>query len=135
MVGELYEELRMRGKRSLARAIEDYLTDWSERTGITVEVWAMPKENVTGPVADAVYAVVLEALANVERHSGAHTLSFALTVGHGGLRLTVSDNGVGFPPGRTGRGMDTMKRRFSEVGGTLTINSVVGEGTTVSGRV
>jgi signal transduction histidine kinase len=131
----LYEELRMRGKRSLARAIEDYLTEWSERTGITVEVWAMPKERVPGPVADAVYAVVLEALSNVEQHSGAHTLSIALTMGPGGLRLTISDNGIGFPPGRTGRGTDAMKRRFSEVGGTLTINSVVGEGTTVSGQI
>ncbi|MFC4532337.1 sensor histidine kinase [Sphaerisporangium dianthi] len=125
----------MRGKRSLARAIEDYLTEWSERTGITVEVWAMPKDGVNGPVADAVYAVVLEALANVELHSGAHTLSIALTTGSGGLRLTISDNGIGFPPGSTGRGTDTMKRRFSEVGGTLTINSVVGEGTTVSGHI
>ncbi|WP_214416366.1 sensor histidine kinase [Sphaerisporangium fuscum] len=125
----------MRGRRSLARAIEEYLTEWSERTGVAVEVWAMPKERVTGPVADAVYAVVLEALSNVEQHSGAHTVSVALTVGPGGLRVTVSDNGIGFQPGRTGRGVDTMKRRFSEVGGTLTVNSVVGEGTTVSGRI
>ncbi|MEV6984637.1 ATP-binding protein [Sphaerisporangium sp. NPDC051017] len=125
----------MRGKRSLARAIEDYLTEWSERTGITVEVWAMPKGRVTGPVADAVYAVVTEALTNVERHSGAHTVSIALTVSRNGLRLTVSDNGIGFHPGRTGRGMDMMKLRFSQVGGVLTINSVVGEGTTVSGRI
>ncbi|MDH2424654.1 ATP-binding protein [Sphaerisporangium sp. TRM90804] len=125
----------MREGRSLAQAVEDYLTEWSDRTGLTVEVWAMPKENVTGPVADAVYAVVREALANVERHSGAHTLSFALTTGRGGLRLTVSDNGVGFAPGRTGRGIDTMKRRFSEVGGTITVNSVVGEGTTVTGQI
>ncbi|GII83837.1 hypothetical protein Ssi03_18270 [Sphaerisporangium siamense] len=131
----MYEELAMRGKRSLARAIEDYLTEWSERTGITVEVWAMPKDRVTGPVADAVYAVVTEALTNVERHSGAHTVSIALTTGGAGLRLTVSDNGIGFPPGRTGRGMDLMKLRFSQVGGVLTINSVVGEGTTVSGRI
>jgi signal transduction histidine kinase len=131
----VYEELRMRGRRGLSQAIEDYLTEWSERTGITVEVWALPAEQVTGPVADAVYAVVLEALTNVERHSGAHILSIALTTGRAGLKLTVSDNGIGFAADRTGPGIDTMKRRFGEVGGTLTVNSVVGEGTTVSGRV
>ncbi|MFC6085008.1 sensor histidine kinase [Sphaerisporangium aureirubrum] len=131
----MYEELRMRGRRGLSQAIEDYLTEWSERTGITVEVWALPADRVTGPVADAVYAVVQEALTNVEQHSGAHTLSIALTTGRSGLKLTISDNGIGFSPGRTGRGIDTMKRRFSEVGGTLTVNSVVGEGTTVTGHI
>ncbi|MEO3813504.1 ATP-binding protein [Sphaerisporangium sp. B11E5] len=126
----------MRGRRGLSQAIEDYLSEWSDRTGITVEVWALPTARVPTPVADAVYAVVLEALSNVERHSGAHTLSLALTTGRSGLKLTISDNGVGFTPGtRTGRGLDAMKRRFSDVGGTLTINTVVGEGTTITGQI
>ena len=35
-------ELRIRRGEGLARALEDYLSDWSERTGIAVEVWALP---------------------------------------------------------------------------------------------
>ncbi|GAA1514014.1 hypothetical protein GCM10009677_53980 [Sphaerisporangium rubeum] len=132
----MYEELRMRGRRGLSQTIEDYLTEWSDRTGITVEVWALPTDRVPTPVADAVYAVLQEALSNVESHSGAHTLSLALTTSRTGLKLTISDNGVGFTPGtRAGRGLDLMKRRFSEVGGTLTVNSVVGEGTTITGHI
>jgi signal transduction histidine kinase len=115
--------------------LEDHFAEWSERTGIAVEVWALPKRDVPARVAQSVYATVREALSNVERHSQARTVSIALTMGRGGLRLTVSDDGRGFPPETTGRGLVAMKAYFAEIGGTLTINGVPGEGTTVSGVV
>jgi signal transduction histidine kinase len=115
--------------------LEDHFAEWSERTGIAVEVWALPKRDVPVRVAQSVYATVREALANVERHSGARTVSIALTLGNSGLRLTVSDDGRGFPAETTGRGLVAMKAYFAEFGGTLTINTVAGEGTTISGVI
>jgi signal transduction histidine kinase len=125
----------MRGGQSLAEALERYLAQWSERTGITVETWALPATDVPSGVSDGVMETMREALANVEQHSRARVVSIAVTVGKSGLRMTVSDDGQGFPPGRTGRGIARMRAAFTELGGSLSVNSVVGEGTTVSGAV
>ncbi|UBU16519.1 sensor histidine kinase [Nonomuraea gerenzanensis] len=125
----------MRGGQSLAEALESYLAEWSERTGITVETWALPATDVPSRVSSGVMTTMREALSNVELHSRARTVSIAVTVGKSGLRMTVSDNGQGFPSVRAGRGIARMRAALAEVGGTLSVNSVQGEGTTVTGVV
>ncbi|MEV4893124.1 ATP-binding protein [Nonomuraea sp. NPDC055795] len=127
------EDKQLLGGQSLATVLESYLADWSERTGIAVEIWALPGVDVPPPVSHGVMAAVREALSNVESHSGARTVSIAVTAGKGGLRMTVSDNGEGFPTSGTGRGIARMRAAFAEIGGTLSVSSVPGEGTTVIG--
>ncbi|MER6829329.1 ATP-binding protein [Streptosporangium sp. NPDC000563] len=131
------EEVRVREgrSRSLAQALEEQLTEWAERTGIAVEIWALPAQGVPPGVARAVLAALGEALANAERHSRARVVSVAVTSGRGGLRMTVSDNGVGFFGEAGGRGITAMRTRFEQLGGTLGVNGVPGEGTTVTGVV
>ncbi|MEU7891835.1 ATP-binding protein [Nonomuraea sp. NPDC049152] len=129
------DETRMRGGQGLAEALDEYLTDWSQRTGIAVEVWALPQSDVPATIARGVLAVVEEALLNVELHSGAVTVSVAVTVGKPGLRLTVSDDGGGFGMPHERRGIARMRALMAELGGNLSVNSVQGEGTTVSGTV
>ncbi|WP_103957826.1 sensor histidine kinase [Nonomuraea solani] len=125
----------MRGGQSLAEALENYLAEWSERTGIVVETWALPATDVPARVSSGVMVAMTEALSNVELHSRARVVSIAVTVGKSGLRLTVSDNGQGFPAAGAGRGIARMRAAFAEMGGSLSVNSVHGEGTTVSGMV
>jgi signal transduction histidine kinase len=129
------EELRLHEGRSLAQALEEHLAEWAERTGIAVEIWALPAHDVSPSTARAVLATLGEALANVESHSGARVVSVAVTLGPSGLRMTVSDDGVGFIGPLTCRGVTAMRTHFAEVGGTLGINGVLGEGTTVTGAV
>ncbi|MFI7461782.1 sensor histidine kinase [Nonomuraea sp. NPDC049646] len=125
----------MRGGQSLAEALEGLLTQWSERTGITVETWALPGTDVPARVSGGVMETMREALSNVERHSRARTVAVAVTTGPSGLRLTVSDDGQGFAEGGAGRGIARMRAAFAELGGTLSVNGVPGEGTTVSGAI
>ncbi len=125
----------MREGESLAQALEACLSDWSQRTGITVEIWALPDADVPPSTAQAVLAAMREALANVESHSGATTVSIAVTTGGRGLRLTARDHGRGFDPATAARGIARMRAAFTEIGGALTVNSVRGEGTTVTGVV
>ncbi|MEO3789735.1 ATP-binding protein [Nonomuraea sp. B10E15] len=125
----------MRGGQSLAEALEACLIEWSERTGIEVETWALPATDVPSRVTRGVMAAMGEALSNVERHSRAKTVSIAVTAGRSGLRMTVSDNGKGDPAPLTGRGIARMRAAFAEIGGSLSVNSVPGEGTTVTGVV
>ncbi|MET8988330.1 ATP-binding protein [Nonomuraea wenchangensis] len=133
----------MRGGQSLAEALESYLAEWGERSGIAVEIWALPAAEVPEGVCAGVMTAMREALDNVERHSGARTVSIAVTAGSGGLRITVSDDGRGFHGAGTGhakgsaagQGIARMRAAFAEIGGSLSVNSVPGEGTTVTGVV
>ncbi|WP_378787571.1 sensor histidine kinase [Nonomuraea fastidiosa] len=107
----------MRGGQSLAEALESCLADWSERTGIRVETWALPATDVPSRVSSGVMTTLREALSNVERHSRARTVSIAVTVGKSGLRMTISDDGQGFDPATPGRGIARMRAAFAEAGG------------------
>lgn len=132
------KEVRLREGEEFSQRLEDYLSDWMDKSGIAVEVWALPGRKVDDDLARAVYDTLVEALANVERHSGATHVSIAVTVSASGLRMTVSDDGAGFAvdqAGRYGRGLAAMCARFAAVGGRLTINSVPGGGTTVTGVI
>ncbi|MFG2072508.1 sensor histidine kinase [Nonomuraea maritima] len=125
----------MRGGQSLAEELESCLAEWSHRTGIAVETWALPAADVPSRVRGGVMTALRETLSNVERHSRAKTVSIAVTVGGRGLRMTVSDDGIGFLEPGQGSGIARMRAAFAEAGGTLSVNSVLGQGTTVTGVV
>ncbi|MEV0235653.1 hypothetical protein [Nonomuraea sp. NPDC050786] len=115
--------------------LEKLLDDWSARSGVAVEVWALPKGDVPGLAARNVFAAVQEALTGIERHGRARTVSIAVTLSLSGLRLTVSDDGHGLADGQDDREVAVMKACFAEIGGELTVNRVPGEGSTVTGIV
>jgi signal transduction histidine kinase len=79
---------------------------------------------------------VLEALQNVGRHAEAASGHVSL-VDDGELRFEVTDDGVGFDPDATprGGGLVNMNDRVDAAGGSLTVRSAPGRGTTVSGRI
>ena len=74
--------------------------------------------------------VLQEALTNVFRHSQASRVDVEMRHEFGSLKLTVRDNGIGFPePGQTGHhgtGLISMRARVTRVGGTLDIRSAPG---------
>ncbi|MET9344532.1 ATP-binding protein [Nonomuraea sp. NPDC003804] len=119
----------------LAGELDHQLAEWSRRTGIAVETWALPSERVPRRVVEAVLGCFAEALSNVEKHSGARAVSVAVTVGDKGLRLTVSDEGRGFVGPAAGRGIVAMRAHLASVGGRCTVTSTLGGGTTVSGVI
>lgn len=89
---------------------------------------------------EAVLRVAQEALHNALRHSGADLVTVGLARRGQGAVLTVIDNGKGFEPGsvrRAGRhlGLVSMRDRTSGVGGTLTVESAPGRGTTIEMEV
>ncbi len=82
----------------------------------------------------ALYRIAQEALQNVVKHAAASRVRLRFTVGADGARLEVGDNGRGFDPAeaRPGYGLHSMAERAELVGGTLTIRSRPGAGTTVT---
>ena len=85
--------------------------------------------------AIGLFRILQEALTNVMRHAQAHTVELTLTVENVDLRLTISDDGVGFVenPGRpVSFGVVGMRERVLMMGGQLSLHSELGEGTTLS---
>ena len=83
-----------------------------------------------------VFRVAQEALQNALRHADATRLDVELAANDGRLLLTVRDDGVGFDPQAAGvrsrrLGLTSMEERAEALGGTLSIESRPGEGTTV----
>ncbi len=76
---------------------------------------------------------VKEALHNLQRHSGATEASVRLDGDAEMLRVTITDNGKGFDASveRSGAGLVGMAQRAKTMGGTFTVRSGVGEGTTL----
>jgi signal transduction histidine kinase len=81
------------------------------------------------------YQVGREALRNAIRHSGAASILLSLVQEGGWLSLTVRDDGRGFLQADVDEsahfGLALMRERVALVGGTLTIDSGEGRGTTV----
>jgi signal transduction histidine kinase len=81
-----------------------------------------------------VYRIVQEAVRNTVRHSGARQIRIEVRpVELHRLRVTVQDDGRGFDSTRErGLGILGMEERVVQLGGTLTVDSGRGRGTTVS---
>jgi signal transduction histidine kinase len=89
------------------------------------------------PAQEAVVLrVAQEALHNAVRHAAARTVRVTLTGKGTGVRLEVSDDGIGFDTGTVlgaggSLGLRSMLERACSVRGTTTVDSTPGSGTTV----
>jgi ligand-binding sensor domain-containing protein/signal transduction histidine kinase len=87
-----------------------------------------------------VLRIAQEALANVVRHSGATRAELNLRYHPNELTLTISDNGVGFQstdttlPAQGHFGLQGMRERAVQIGGTLKVESSSETGTIVTLR-
>ena len=84
-----------------------------------------------------IYFCTLEALQNVTKYARASTVDVSLRQDDGVVEFTVTDDGRGFDAGSTnlGTGLQGMADRVEAAGGTMEIESTVGSGTTVRGRI
>jgi signal transduction histidine kinase len=100
-----------------------------------------------GDIADSlkvvIFRVVQRALDNIAWYSKADQIHVNLTGSDNGIELTVRDNGIGFSPEDALSADDTlrsvgfseMRGRIELVGGTFSISSGKGEGTTIHASI
>lgn len=91
------------------------------------------------PLSDAkatgLFRILQEALTNVMRHARAHTVQITLSHEQDALRLTVIDDGAGFTVDAarpTSFGLVGVRERVLMLGGSMTLESELGEGTSLS---
>ncbi len=85
-------------------------------------------------VATGLYRILQEALANVLKHAHASHVDVRLVFESGQVRLSVQDDGVGFHAEdiRPGYGLENIRQRAEELGGSLKMSSAPGEGTGIN---
>lgn len=125
----------------LVPALVRYIQDCPERLGISVdhEVLGTNGRHLSHEAEIAAYRMVQEALTNVARHSHASKASVILNQGGPSLSIIIEDNGDGFDlkefkgkKGQTKRlGLFGMQERAALVGGSVTVESSPGAGTSV----
>ena len=94
-------------------------------------------QSMSPRIADALYRIGQEAIANAVRHAEASKMIISLLYEEGAWRLMIEDDGQGFPLGEdtAGFGIRGMGKRAESVGATLDIRSSPGKGTSVQVRV
>ena len=91
------------------------------------------EDEVPTPLKVVIYRVLQETLNNAAKHSQAERVYIALWKQESKIELTIEDNGIGFDPeiSAKGLGLLSMKERVEFSGGMLTIESDLGSGTTI----
>jgi signal transduction histidine kinase len=105
---------------------------------VTIEATGVGRPPAT--VEAALYFCCMEAMQNAAKHSGARSVSVRLGADGDQWRLTVTDDGSGFDAAAagavgTGTGLVNMRDRMDAAGGTVTVGSRSGSGTTVTAVV
>lgn len=105
----------------------------SDACAIALECGILP--DLDFPSRLAGYRIVQEALTNARRHAGARNVTVGLRRNEADVELTVRDDGAGFvvPPADrlASLGLRSMRERASALGGSLSITSAPGAGTTI----
>ena len=91
-------------------------------------------EGLDPRIAGTIFRIAQEAVRNADIHGKASKIQLRLQRDTNGVQLVVSDDGCGFNPKQiaAGRfGIEAMRQRAVWFGGDLTIDSTIGEGTTI----
>jgi len=117
----------------LVSALEWYAREVSRSSNTEVEVKA---ENVSETLPDSlmvcIYRVVQEAVNNARRHAHAKNVTVEVKQTDTVVQVQIRDDGSGFDGNRIrGIGLLGMDERVKRLGGTLTIDSTPGAGTTI----
>jgi signal transduction histidine kinase len=110
----------------LAAAVEAL----AERTPFPVVV-NVTDSRFAPEIEAAAYYVVAEGLTNIARYAGAAEARVEASANDGRLVVTVTDNGRGGADPAAGSGLRGLMDRLAAIDGELSVNSPLGEGTTL----
>jgi signal transduction histidine kinase len=129
----------------LQAALSRYVEQWSARSGIAADFIStgFGDSRLTPDAEVTLYRVTQEALTNVLKHSRARNVSLVLERLPNEVLAVIEDDGCGFDveihtatsPADARLGILGMRERIEFAGGSLTIESSPGAGTTLAVRV
>jgi len=120
-------------EKGLATTLREYVFEWENRNGVTINLCIENQRRMKLETEQAIYRIIQETLANVARHSQSENVGVSLVFNGQIVKVTVSDDGVGFDVEHqaNGMGLRTIKERAESIGGEVLIESAPGKGTDV----
>ncbi|MBI5839190.1 MAG: PAS domain-containing protein [Chloroflexi bacterium] len=125
----------------LIPSLQDYLQRFEQRYGIQTEI-ILPEVSLEGafePVAEAqILRILQEGLTNARKHANARCVQVVFSLQDTHVQIVIRDDGQGFEPAALsgslcrGFGLQLMRERAENIGGTLEVRSAPGEGTQVT---
>ena len=132
---ELRELARGIHPAALDQGLDIALEGLARRAEVPTTVSVQPGPRLPEPVAFAAYFVASEALANVIKYAQASTVTVSLLRTDVGVRIQISDDGVGGADPAGGSGLCGLADRVEALDGRLTVSSPPGAGTTVTAEL
>ena len=118
----------------LAAALNEMCRAYETRLGIPITA-RIELSNLTPAVEHAVLRVIQEALGNAVRHGSPSTIKVDVHSAGQNVSVTVRDDGTGFDlarvPERHGMGLELIRERVEELGGSVQVDTAPLKGTTV----
>lgn len=120
----------------LLAAVERECGEFSEMTGVPLDLSTQGALDVRGRGALALFRILQESLHNVRKHARASRVNVTVKRTSSELSLRIQDFGVGFDSTRPrGLGLTSMRERMALAHGKLTIHSAPGQGTVIEARI
>lgn len=122
----------------LVSALQKQAAAMYSRYGITVSTALCNEPDLPIKVKQELYRVAQEALHNTVKHARASAVELRLDCSPELVMLEVADNGMGFDPHSSfpgHMGLQSMRERIRNLGGTLQIKSAPGQGTRIFARL
>jgi signal transduction histidine kinase len=115
----------------LARAVEEL----AARSPMPIELVALPEGRFDETAEDTAYYVVLEAVANAQRHAHATEVTVRARHEASSLAVEVQDDGVGGAVELAERGLQGLRDRVEATGGRFSVESLPDRGTRVAAAI
>jgi two-component system, NarL family, sensor histidine kinase LiaS len=123
--------------KSLQKGMEELLQELLQKVPIELK-WKIETIPLDKGVEDHLFRILQESVSNILRHAQANKAQILLVQRDDLIILRIEDDGVGFKldQEKTGSyGLQNMHERAAEIGGTLKIVSLPGEGTRLEVKV
>lgn len=126
-------------RSGLYTALTKYMKTYERQYKIKTKLKTSGSESIILPEAKIfVFRIILEALANVQKHADATEVEVEVVTKKGVLKAAIIDNGLGFKRKKnqdekqTSFGLEAISERARLLGGEATVSSRLGLGTTIS---
>ncbi|MFK2826273.1 sensor histidine kinase [Bacillus sp. B190/17] len=123
--------------KSLKEGIDDLLVELTQKVPLSIH-WTTEEISIDRGMEDHLFRIVQESISNTLRHAKASRLDVLNVWRDGFVILRISDDGIGFNTEKAkigSYGLQNMRERAMEMGGTLKIVSLPSRGTKLEVKV